>query len=115
MTEPNPQLAQAKFNGLDLQMDFDRFAALEGLTGKKMPRLCTEFEMGLGLNDLVDWFRCFVVGEVPEAKIKSALRPGEKGMMADYDAANKVLGELMQAFFRPEEVTGAKPRPRKAA
>ena len=111
MSEANPKVGEADFRGLKLRMDFDRFAQLEQLTGKKMPRLLTEFEMGLGLADLLAWFRCLVVGDVPVADIKAAIHQG--GMMADYEAANKVVGELLNGFFQPED-KAKKARPQTA-
>lgn len=111
MTAPNASKGEAEFRGLKLRMDFDSFRGLEGVTGKKMPRLCTEFELGLGLDDLAQWIRCFAVGEVSDADVAAAIHQG--GMMADYDAVNKVLGQLMQDFFRPGELAKGK-RPPKA-
>lgn len=107
MTAPNPMVGEAEFRGLRLRMDFDRWCALEGLTRKKMPALCAEFEMGLGLVDLKVWFRCFAEGEVTDQQLTAALHQG--GMMADYEAATGVLGELMRGFFNPPRDDTADP------
>lgn len=109
----NPHIGEAEFRGLKLRMDFDSFAKLETVSGKKMPRLCTEYEMGLGLSDLVQWFRCFTVGDVQPDQIKGAIHQG--GMMADYAAANEVLGKMMNAFFSPATEGEVEENPQTAA
>lgn len=110
MAAPNPLIGEAEFRGLKLRMDYGRFCALEEATGKKMPRLCAEFEMGLGLCDLRTWLLCFAEGDVTEEQVAAAIHQG--GMMADYEAANSALGKLMNGFFAPPK--GKKDRPPKA-
>lgn len=111
MTAPNPMIGEAEFRGITLRMDFDRFCALEAATGKKVQQLCADFSLGLGLSDLRVWFRVFATGDVSTVEIDAAIHQG--GMMADYEAANKVLDSMMAAFFAPPK--GEKARPRKAA
>lgn len=111
MTAPNPLVGEAEYRGLKLRLDFDRFCAIEAATRKKMPQLCVEFEMGLGLSDIRIWLRCMAEGDVTDEQIAAAIHQG--GMMADYGAANKVIGELMNAFFSPPK--GKQARPLKAA
>lgn len=93
----NPLKGEAEFRGQKLLMNFDRFAGLEDATGKKMPQLVVEFESGLGLNDLRDWFKAFLVEDHSDEAIRDLIHQG--GMMADYDAAFVVLGKLMRGFF----------------
>lgn len=111
MSEPNPLIGEGEFRGMKLLMDFDTFAALEVASGKKMPRLIVEYEMGLGLSDLVQWLKAFCVDDVSVADVKAAIHQG--GMMGDYEAATKVLGELMNAFFDPPKKEKGR-RPQKA-
>lgn len=111
MTAPNPMVGEAEFRGLKLRMDFDRWCALEHATGRKMPHLCVEFERGLGLSDLKTWFRCFSLSDVTDEQLAATIHQG--AMMADYEAANKVLGDMMNAFFSPSKET--EDRPLKAA
>jgi hypothetical protein len=109
MTAPNPLVGEAEFRGLKLKMDFGRFCALEEMTGKKMPHLVAEFEMGLGLSDLRRWLKCLAEGDVSFDDVDAAIHQG--GMMADYEAANAAIGKLMNGFFAPPK---KKARPQKA-
>lgn len=111
MPGSNPFVGEAEFRGLKLLMDFDRFCRLEVATRKKVQQLCDDFALGLGLNDLRLWFSIFAVEDVTPAQIDAAIHQG--GMWGDYEAANKVLGEMMAAFFAPPKE--AKKGPRKAA
>lgn len=112
MPGPNPLVGEAEFRGLKLRMDFDRFCALEAATGKKVQQLCDDFALGLGLCDLRLWLSILAERDVTPAQIDEAIHQG--GMWGDYQAANKVIGEMMAAFFAPPKEV-KKDRPLKAA
>ena len=103
----NPLVGEGEFRGIKLRMDYGRFCALEAATGLKMPQLCTDFEMGLGLSDLRIWFKCFSEGDVTFADIDAAIHQG--GMMEDYAAATGAIGALLRGFFNPPRAKSARP------
>lgn len=110
MTAPNPSCGEAEFRGVKLRIDFHRFRALERRTGKKMQRLIAEWSLGLGLDDLVEWVRCFAVTDLTEDQVISLIHQGS--LVEDYGAISDVIAEMMEAFTAPPPKEGDDPPPK---
>lgn len=99
MSTPNPLKGEAELGGRLIRMNFDRWCALETATGKKVTELLGSFDSGLGLAELRDWLRVFLVEDVSDEEIAELLTEG--GAQAGYKAGLKALGDAMTGYFAP--------------